>query len=175
MRLTPTAIELGMVSKQRDEMFHVKQSEFEETKTIIAAQTKSPTELKTAGLSINQDGQPRSIQDLLAYPDISMDDLLPIFPDLQSLSPRAQEFAEIHATYAGYLERQQRDIEAFQRDEGLRLPDTLDYSAIGGLSNEVREKLGTARPATLGQAARLEGVTPGALMAVLAYVRKQAA
>ena len=175
MRLTSMAIDLGLVSDARSQMFHVKQVEFEEAKHVIASASRTPNELKSAGLSINQDGQPRSIQDLLAYPNIGVEQLRPIFPELSGLSERAQEFAEIHATYAGYLERQQADIEAFRRDEGLRLPDELDYSAIGGLSNEVREKLEAARPATLGQASRLEGVTPGALMAVLAYVRKQAA
>ncbi|MEL6686267.1 MAG: tRNA uridine-5-carboxymethylaminomethyl(34) synthesis enzyme MnmG [Pseudomonadota bacterium] len=175
MRLTPTGLDLGLVSQERADMFHVKQAEFEETKRVISTATRTPSALKSAGLSINQDGQPRTIQDLLAYPNIGVAELLPIFPELCELSERAQEFAEIHATYAGYLERQQADIEAFRRDEGLRLPDSLDYSRIGGLSNEVREKLEIARPATLGQASRLEGVTPGALMAVLAYVRKQAA
>lgn len=175
MRLTPLAIDLGFTSNDRADMFHVKQSEFDVTKTLIASLTRTPNALKEAGFTINQDGQARSVQDLMAYPDISMADLLPVFPELQSLSPRAQEFAEIHATYAGYLERQQRDIDAFRRDEGLRLPDTLDYAQIGSLSNEVREKLETARPATLGQAARLEGVTPGALMAVLAHMRKRPA
>lgn len=175
MRLTPLGLDIGLISCARAEAFHVKQAEFERTKQVIASATRTPNELKAAGLSINQDGQPRTIQDLLAYPNIGVSDLIPIFPELSDLSERAQEFAEIHATYAGYLERQQADIEAFQRDEGLRLPDSLDYKAVGGLSNEVREKLEAARPATLGQAARLEGVTPGALMAVLAYVRKQAA
>lgn len=173
MRLTPLAIDLGMVSAEREKMFHVKHSEFENAKTLIESLQKTPYQLKAAGLSINQDGQSRNVKDLLAYPDIGMSDLLPVFPELENLTLRAQEFAEIHATYAGYLERQQADIEAFRRDEGLRLPDALDYGAIGGLSNEVREKLEAARPATLGQAARLEGVTPGALMAVLAFVRKR--
>lgn len=175
MRLTPLAIDLGMVSKDRATMFHVKQSEFAETKILIGSLTKTPSQLKTAGFSINQDGQPRSVKDLLAYPDISMPDLLPVFPELDKLSRRAREFAEIHATYAHYLEKQQSDIDAFRRDEGLRLPDGLDYAAIGGLSNEVREKLLAARPATLGQASRIEGVTPGSLMAVLAFVRKRRA
>ena len=175
MRLTPLAIDLGMVTAEREKLFHVKQSEFEETKSLISTLTQTPYQLKMDGLSINQDGQPRSVKDLLAYPDIGMADLLPIFPELSDLSPRSQEFAEIHATYAGYLERQQADIEAFRRDEGLRLPDDLDFSKIGGLSHEVREKLKAARPATLGQASRLEGVTPGALMAVLAYIRKRRA
>jgi len=175
MRLTPLAVDLGMVTDEREKMFHVKQSEFERTKTLISTLSQTPYQLQTAGLSINQDGQPRSVKDLLAYPNISMADLLPVFPELSDLSPRAQEFAEIHAIYAGYLERQQADIDAFRRDEGLRIPDDLDFSKIGGLSNEVREKLQAARPDTLGQASRLEGVTPGALMAVLAYMRKRQA
>jgi len=175
MRLTPLAVDLGMVTDEREKMFHVKQSEFEQTKALISTLSQTPYQLQTAGLSINQDGQPRSVKDLLAYPNITMTDLLPVFPELSDLSPRAQEFAEIHAIYAGYLERQQADIDAFRRDEGLRIPDDLDFSKIGGLSNEVREKLQAARPDTLGQASRLEGVTPGALMAVLAYMRKRRA
>ena len=175
MRLTPLGIETGLVTEDRAEMFHVKQSEFDLTRTLITGLTKSPSALKQAGLSVNQDGQPRSVADLLAYPDIDMDTLLPVFPELGALSPRAREYAEIHAIYAGYLERQAADIEAFRRDQGLRLPDGLDYAAIGGLSNEVREKLSQAGPETLGQASRIEGVTPGALMAVLAFVRKRRA
>ena len=77
------------------------------------------------------------------------------------------------SVYAGYIERQARDIAAFRRDEGLRLPQNFDYHAVGGISNEVKEKLIKARPDTLGQAARIEGVTPGALTALLAYVKKQ--
>jgi len=175
MRLTPLGIDLGMVSDRRETLFHVKQSEFAEAKALIGSLTKTPSKLNTDGFSINQDGQARSVKDLLAYPNITMADLIPVFPELAALSPRAREFAEIHATYAHYLEKQQSDIDAFRRDEGLRLPENLDYAAIGGLSNEVREKLTTARPATLGQASRIEGVTPGALMAVLAFVRKRQA
>ncbi len=173
MRLTPKAIETGLAGRERSKMFHVKHSEFEAARELITTTTASPTTLKAAGLSVNQDGQLRTIADLLAYPDFDADTLAPVFPELDALTPRAKRFAEIHAIYAGYLERQQRDIEAFQRDEGLRLPDQLDYAAIGGISNEVREKLIAARPETLGQASRLEGVTPGALMAVLAYVRRR--
>ena len=86
-----------------------------------------------------------------------------------------REQVEIDASYAGYLDRQTADVEAFRRDEDLRLPAELDYAGIGGLSNEVREKLLAVRPLTLGQAARIEGVTPGALTALLAHVRRRAA
>jgi len=89
--------------------------------------------------------------DLLAYPNINMSDLNVVWPELTELEPDTVEYLTIDATYAGYLERQARDIEAFRRDEGLRIPDALDYGTIGGLSNEVRTKLIAARPATLGQ------------------------
>ena len=101
-----------------------------------------------------------------------MKDLEPVWPELAEFDPETVEYLTTDATYAGYLERQAKDIAAFRRDEGLRIPDSLDYSAIGGLSNEVRQKLTNARPATLGQASRIEGVTPGALMAVLAHIKK---
>jgi len=112
------------------------------------------------------------VLDLLAYPNIGIDDLVAVWPELEALPHFAREHLETEALYAGYIERQARDIAAFQRDEGLRIPESFDYKAVGGLSNEVRSKLESVRPATLGQAARIEGVTPGALTAVLAYVRK---
>jgi tRNA uridine 5-carboxymethylaminomethyl modification enzyme len=95
-----------------------------------------------------------------------------VWPQLHALSPTAREQLEIDALYSGYLERQEADIVAFRKDEDLRLPTDLDYGAVGGLSNEMREKLSAARPATLGQAGRIEGVTPGALTALLAHVKK---
>ena len=110
--------------------------------------------------------------DLLAYPNIGIEDLEPIWLELRDLPKYAKEYLETEALYSGYIERQARDIAAFQRDEGLRIPEGLNYSGIGGLSNEVRNKLENVRPATLGQAARIEGVTPGALTAVLAHLRK---
>ena len=173
MRLTPLGLETGLIGEHRAKVFHVKQSEFARTRDLIETTTATPSALKAAGLSVNQDGQRRSIADLLAYPDVDMDALAPVFPEIASLSTRSREYAEIHAVYRGYLERQAEDIAAFQRDRGLRIPDELDFDAIGGLSNEVREKLSAARPETLGHAADLEGVTPGALMAVLAHLRKR--
>jgi len=128
--------------------------------------------LAKASIKINQDGVRRSVMDLLAYPNITVTDLTEVWPELKDLDADTVEYLTIDATYAGYLERQARDIEAFRRDEGLRIPEALDYTKIGGLSNEVRTKLTEARPATLGQAARIEGVTPGALMAVLAHIKK---
>ena len=171
-RLTPLGEAIGAVSSERSRAFENKMKTLKNAKLQAETLSKTPNELKKQGLTINQDGIKRSVLDLLAYPNIGVDDLAPIWPELGSLPHFAKEYLETEALYAGYIERQARDIAAFQRDEGLRIPDSFDYKAVGGLSNEVRSKLESVRPATLGQAARIEGVTPGALTAVLAYVRK---
>jgi tRNA uridine 5-carboxymethylaminomethyl modification enzyme len=124
------------------------------------------------GLPVNHDGRKRSLLELIAHPHIGLARLQSLFPPLATMSSRALAHLETEAVYCGYLERQQADILAFRRDEELGLPADLDYRAIGGLSNEVREKLIAVRPTTLGQAARIEGMTPGALTALLAHVRR---
>jgi len=171
-RLTKLGEGIGAVSSGRSRAFAAKMTVLKNAKVQGETLKKTPNILKKQGLSINQDGKMRSVIDLLAYPDICFDDLLPVWPELSNLPHFAREYLETEALYAGYIERQARDIAVFQRDEGLRIPENLDYGIIGGLSNEVRHKLESVRPATLGQAARIEGVTPGALTAVLAYVRK---
>jgi tRNA uridine 5-carboxymethylaminomethyl modification enzyme len=108
----------------------------------------------------------------MAYPGVTLDRLEDVWPDIAAWAPAIREQVEIDAAYSGYLDRQQADVDAFRRDENLALPADLDYGAIGGLSNEVREKLARVRPLTLGQAARIEGVTPGAITALLAHVRR---
>ena len=171
-RLTPLGEGIGAVGAERSKAFASKMNALEKAKAQAKELSKTPNELKKQGLKINQDGIKRSVLDLLGYPNIGVEDLVPVWPELDALPHFAREYLETEALYAGYIERQARDIEAFRRDEGLRIPDSFDYKAVGGLSNEVRSKLESVRPATLGQAARIEGVTPGALTAVLAYVRK---
>jgi len=171
-RLTKMGAEIGLVGSARASYTSEKIEKFTQAKVTAKALVQSPSVLAKAGIKINQDGVRRSVMDLLAYPDIDMADLAKVWPELSDLDADTVEYLTIDATYAGYLERQARDIEAFRRDEGLRIPEKLDYAAIGGLSNEVRSKLTEARPATLGQASRIEGVTPGALMAVLAHIKK---
>ena len=117
----------------------------------------------------------RSALDLLAYPEIDWSRLAGLWPELGAVEPEIAEQLTIDARYEGYLGRQRQDIAAYRRDEALELPADLDYGAIGSLSNEIREKLRTHRPATLGQAARISGVTPAALVALLKYVRRRAA
>jgi len=172
-RLTPRAIELGAVSATRCNMFHVKQEKLGRARERVAALDITPPEAQRHGLTVNSDGRRRTVADLLAYPGIAWADVRNIWPELSEFDGSVAEQMEIDAVYAGYLDRQQADILAFRRDEAVKIPADLDYSSVGGLSNEARERLIASRPDTLGQAARLEGVTPGALTAVLAYVKRQ--
>ncbi len=171
-RLTEMGAKVGLVGADRQDFTAKKLEKFANAKSKASELSQSPSVIAKSGIKINQDGVRRSVMDLLAYPNISMKDLEPVWPELAEFDPETVEYLTTDATYAGYLERQAKDIAAFRRDEGLRIPDSLDYSAIGGLSNEVRQKLTNARPETLGQASRIEGVTPGALMAVLAHIKK---
>lgn len=173
-RLTPRAVECGFASTARARAFTEKMAALEEARALAWALSLTPPEAARAGLRVNQDGQRRNLMQLLAYPEISLANLSPIWPQIEAWRPDVAEQIEIDAIYAGYLERQEADIVAFRRDEALALPAGLDYGAVGGLSNEVREKLAAARPMTLGQAGRIEGVTPGALTALLAHVRRAA-
>lgn len=172
LRLTQRGIDLGVVGPYRAGMFHVKQAALEAARGMARSLTLTPPEAARAGLKVNADGQRRDVTQLLAYPDIGLEDLARIWPQLAEWPAHAREQIEIDAAYAGYLDRQTADIEAFRRDEDLRLPSDLDYGLVGGLSNEVRQKLAHIRPLTLGQAARIEGVTPGAITALLAHVRR---
>ena len=171
-RLTEMGAKIGLVGADRQDFTAKKLEKFANAKSKASELSQSPSVIAKSGIKINQDGVRRSVMDLLAYPNISLKDLEPVWPELAEFDPETVDYLTTDATYAGYLERQAKDIAAFRRDEGLRIPDSLDYSAIGGLSNEVRQKLTNARPATLGQASRIEGVTPGALMAVLAHIKK---
>ena len=171
-RLTELGMAIGAIGSERAQSYAIKKENLKKAKVLGTELQDTPNNLKNKGLKVNQDGVKRSVQDLLAYPNIAIKDLEPIWPQLADLPAYAKDYLETEALYSGYIERQARDIAAFQRDEGLRIPEGLNYSDIGGLSNEVRNKLENVRPATLGQAARIEGVTPGALTAVLAYLRK---
>lgn len=172
-RLTPLAEKLGIIDKARTKAFASKMKALAGARILAGTLSKTPNELKAFGIKVNEDGVRRTLLDLLAYPKTTIKTLLPVWPELKALPESTRTALEADALYAGYIERQARDIAAFKRDEGLRLPDDLDYGRIGGISNEVREKLATVRPATLGQAARMEGVTPGALSAVLAYIKRR--
>ena len=174
-RLTPKGIAAGCVGRERADLFHVKQKTLEDARSLAHGLRASPSELSKKGIAVNQDGIVRSALDLLAYPDITWDRVSALWPILGSVPAAIAEQLSIDARYDGYLSRQRQDISAYRRDEALELPVGLDYGAIGGLSNEVRQKLQAHQPATLGQAARISGVTPAALVALLKYVRRRAA
>ena len=172
-RLTPKGIAIGAVGGARARAFAAKIEALDAARLLAAELRLSPTSLRRHGLSVNADGVPRSAAELLAHPGIDMARLAAIWPELGGMPADIAEQLEIDARYSGYLERQARDIAAFRRDEALLLPDDLDYAAIGGLSAEIRGKLAAARPATLGAASRISGVTPAALVALLRHVKRR--
>ena len=172
-RLTPLGIRIGAVGAERAGAFAEKIAALDAARRLVAERRLSPTALRRHGLAVNADGVARSAAELLAHPGIDLARLAAVWPELAAIPSDIAEQLEIDARYAGYLERQARDIAAFRRDEALLLPDALDYAAVGGLSAEIRGKLGAARPATLGAAARISGVTPAALVALLQYVKRR--
>jgi tRNA uridine 5-carboxymethylaminomethyl modification enzyme len=171
-RLTPLGLRRGCVGAARGAAFATKLAALESARVLAGSLRLTPPALARHGIAVNADGVARSAAELLAYRDVTVARLAAIWPELAGMAPEIAEQLEIDARYAGYLDRQTADILAFRRDESLRLPDDLDYGAIGSLSNEIRDKLTATRPATLGAAARISGVTPAALVALLKYVRR---
>jgi tRNA uridine 5-carboxymethylaminomethyl modification enzyme len=174
LRLTPRGLEVGCVSARRGAHYQAKATGLVVARKLVTALSLSPNRLRREGLAVNLDGVARSARALLAYPDIDLARLGAIWPELNGFPRDVAEQIEIEARYDAYLARQEADVAAFRRDEALALPADLDYSTIGGLSNEAREKLDAARPATLGAAGRISGVTPAALTALLGHVRRRA-
>ncbi|MDB5444734.1 MAG: gidA [Phenylobacterium sp.] len=173
-RLTPRGIDLGLVGAARTAVFHVKQSALDAARAEAAGLVLTPAQAIRAGLKVNADGVRRDLTQLLTYPSIGWSDLEAVWPQIAAWAPAAREQIEIDAAYSGYLDRQTAEVEAFRRDEALGLPADLDYAAVPGLSNEARQKLTAVRPLTLGQASRIEGMTPGAITTLLAHVRRGA-
>jgi tRNA uridine 5-carboxymethylaminomethyl modification enzyme len=172
-RLTPRGIEVGCVGSARRDVFQAKDEALNSATALLTSLSATPTQLKKHGIKVNQDGTWRTALDLLAYSEITVHRLTEIWPELAGLRSDIIEQMEIGARYAGYLGRQDSDIKAFRRDEALEIPADLDFNSIGGLSTEVRAKLSEARPATLGAASRVSGVTPAALVALLGHVRRR--
>jgi tRNA uridine 5-carboxymethylaminomethyl modification enzyme len=170
-RLTPLGNRLGVIGPKRRKAFAAKLERLAVSRETMASLSLTSSAAAKHGLAVRQDGTRRSALDLLSLPDVDFPILARIWPQIGGFEPEIAEQIEIDAQYAGYLDRQDADILAFRRDEARALPANLDYTAVIGLSNEVRQKLNHIRPATLGQAARIEGVTAAALTLVLAYVK----
>ena len=172
-RLTPAGISIGCVGSERAGIFEEKHHKLNVARETMQALSALPIDLERMGYKINQDGVRRTAHDLMRYPEIDFSVLKKIWPELGSISPDIAEQVEIDARYAGYIQRQEADIKAFRRDEALQLPHDLDYKTVGSLSNEMCVKLSKFRPETLGAAARIPGVTPAALVALLRHVKRK--
>jgi len=173
VRLTPLGIDLGLVRAAREERFATWSAEMDAARDRLRSLRLSPNEAASHGIRINQDGVRRSAYDLLAYPDINYARLAAVWSEeLNVFSARVRDAIEIEAGYAVYMNRQETDIAEARREEERRIPDHFDFSALPGLSIELRQKLTVARPANLAQAARVDGMTPAALTLLLAYLKR---
>jgi tRNA uridine 5-carboxymethylaminomethyl modification enzyme len=172
-RLTDKGIALGCVGPERAQRHRDKMATLAAAKALAKSLTMTPNEAAKHGLALNRDGHRRSAFELLAYPEIEWSTLRGIWSELSDIDPSIAVHLEIDAKYDVYLKRQTADVDAFRRDEGLVLTD-IDYADVPGLSNEARAKLEAARPRTVGQAGRLDGLTPAALGILAAYLRREA-
>lgn len=172
-RLTDRGIALGCVGAERAGRHAAKMEALNTVKLLAKSLSVTPNEAAKHGLMLNHDGQRRTAFEMLAYPEVEWANVTSIWPQLNAIDPKIAVHLEIDAKYDVYLARQAADVQAFRRDEGLVLTD-VDYSVVPGLSNEARHKLETVRPRTIGQAGRIEAMTPAALAILAAYLRREA-
>lgn len=171
MRLTQKGVDAGCVGKKRAEAFAAKKAALDEARAFLNSVTRSPKELTQAGFSVNLSGERRTGMEVLGFANVTWDDIVKAFPNLAQTRADVAEQLCIEAKYQGYLKRQEADIAAFRKDEALKIPEDIEYKKIGGLSNEVVMRFERVRPATLGAASRISGITPAAVTAVLGYVK----
>lgn len=170
-RLTQQGMEIGCISDHRRLDFETKMEKLGAVKSALTERTYTPKEIRAAGIEVNQDGNRRDGMAILAFPNVCFEDLVPLIQKLDDFDEDTRRQIERDALYANYIARQQRDVEAMKRDETYAIPADFDYSSLTGLSNELKQKLSSARPASISQASRVEGVTPAALTLVLAKLR----
>ena len=171
-RLTPLGISCGLVGLRRKKIFDAKIEKLETAKTLLRSLKITPSEAKKTGISIKQDGVRRSAMDLLSHKDITTSKLVDIWPELSVLNSEIREQVEKDAVYVNYIDRQQSAVNAMRKDEKLAIPDSFNFTNISGISNEIKQKLLQARPTTLAQAGRIEGMTPAALALILTTIRR---
>ncbi len=172
VRLTPIGQALGCVGTERSQRFTAYLEALDSARAMLRERSLTPNEAAKIGISLNRDGQRRSAYELLAYPELSIDSLSQRWPEFRELSPKVAAALEIEATYAVYMERQSADIAQVKRDESKVIPGSFDFAVLSGLSNELKQKLEKARPQNIAQAAKLDGMTPAALLLLLTYLRK---
>jgi tRNA uridine 5-carboxymethylaminomethyl modification enzyme len=174
-RLTPRGIAIGCVGEARRAAFERKREALDRARETAEACVVTSAQAARQGLAVNQDGTRRSAFELLGYPEVGLDAVLRAFPALAATDRDILAQLERDARYAPYLERQAQDVARLRRDEAVAIPGDVDYAGIAGLSNELRDKLAAVRPETVGQAARIEGITPAALVLVLLRARQREA
>lgn len=172
-RLTPLAKELGCISTERTTGFDKKMAEIEGVKSALEAVLLTPKQLVQAGIQVNQDGNKRSGIDVLAFPNVEFEHILPLFPELEATETEIREQIMRDSLYANYISRQEKEVAALKKDEEYSIPSNFDYG-IDGLSRELQQKLNKSRPESLAQAARIDGITPAALALILGSLKRLA-
>jgi len=170
-RLTEYGLKLGCVGEDRKKVFREKMESLSHAKRLLSKHHLSPQEASKYNIKVKKDGKRRTMMELLAFPDVKVDYFLGALPELSKISYECKEQVERDALYSNYVGRQLRDAELLKRDERVVLPLDFDYYNISGLSNELTQKLSMSRPENIGQASRIDGITPAALTLILANLR----
>ncbi len=171
-RLTPLALDLGCVSEARRRAFLDKMEKLDIARELLTAETYTPKQVGSVGIKVKEDGNRRTGLEILAFPDVTFEDVMPLKAELDAVEEPIRRQVERDALYASYIERQKRDVATLKREEAHVIPAGFDYSSIEGLSNELKQKLSRIRPESLAQAGRMEGMTPAALALLLARLRR---
>ncbi len=170
-RLTPKGLEIGCVGREREDIFINKINRIKKARELFENQTYTPKTLSQNGISISQDGNRRTLMQVLAFPNVSYKDLFKLEPKLIKINEETLKQIQKDATYVNYLDRQRKDIDTIKKDERVLIPMDLDYNSIQGLSTELKVKLSKARPKNMLQASNIDGITPAALMLVMAKIK----
>lgn len=173
MRLTPLGYKIGCVSESRYNIYKAKKQAIDKLRALSQEIKTDYASLEQAGIAVNHDSSKRTAYHLMSYNDVSRESILKLFPEINDFDSKIYEQVEIESRYAGYIKRQLADIEVFKKDENLKLRDDIDYHKIGGLSREMTDRLTKIRPATIGEASRITGVTPAAITAILGYLKSK--
>ncbi len=173
LRLTPIGIKFGLVKSERKKLYYEKSSELEKLSKKMNELKISPSEAEKHGVKISKDGVYRSANSVLAQKGVKMSKIKKIWPEIGDFSSEIEEQIEINAHYKGYMKKQKADILAFKRDESLKIPSDINYDSFSGLSNEVKSKFKQIRPKTMGQALRIDGITPAAVFILLSHLKRK--
>ena len=173
MRLTQKGIKIGLISDHRRSIFNKKMNDLKSQNSEMLKLTISPSKASNFNINIAKDGVLRNSLEILSQKDVDMFKIREIWPEISFVSNEIDELLEIQAHYKGYLSKQKADILAFKRDENLKIPNSVDYDKLSGLSNEVKSKFKQIRPKTMGQALRIDGITPAAAYILLSHVKRR--